>query len=106
MILLEFVESAIFTRQARASLSVAEYTQLQLYLLTNPDAGALIAGSGGLRKLRWGLSRRGKRGGVRIIYFVQSAAGRIFMLYLYRKNDQTDLTVDQLRRILRLMGDE
>jgi len=63
----QFVETSIFTRQVTSLLTDEEYSQLQLALLAHPDMGAIIPRSGGLRKVRWSMSRRGKRGGVRAI---------------------------------------
>lgn len=66
---MRFVETPVFTRAVTSLLSDEEYRQLQLALLIRPEQGALIRGSGGLRKLRWGAQGRGKRGGVRVIYY-------------------------------------
>lgn len=66
---MRFVETFVFTAVVTALLSAEEYRQLQLALLIRPEQGALIRGSGGLRKLRWGVRGRGKRGGVRVIYY-------------------------------------
>jgi hypothetical protein len=63
------VETPIFTRQVTQLLSVESYRQLQSALLDDPARGKTIPGTGGLRKLRWALGGRGKRGGVRIIYY-------------------------------------
>ena len=65
----------------------------------NPDAGDVIPGSGGLRKLRWRLAGRGKRGGLRIIYYRVVSTEQIYLLYVYAKNEQTDLTRDQLETL-------
>ena len=72
---------------------------LQSYLAARPDAGAIIRSSGGIRKLRWAGSGRGKRGGLRVIYFWWIAKGRISMLLVYPKNEMDDLTADQLKRL-------
>ncbi|MDP3768351.1 MAG: hypothetical protein Q8S13_10075, partial [Dehalococcoidia bacterium] len=63
---MRFVETPVFTAAVTSLLSDEEYRQLQLALLIRPEQGALIRGSGGLRKLRWGARGRGKRGGVRV----------------------------------------
>jgi len=63
------VETSIFTRQVQDLLSDDEYRSLQITLAKRPEVGALIEGSGGLRKVRWALAGRGKRGGVRVIYY-------------------------------------
>ncbi|MBB87350.1 MAG: hypothetical protein CMP06_08635 [Xanthomonadales bacterium] len=92
------IESAIFTRRIRELMSDDDYAALQASLVEHPDQGALIIGSGGLRKMRWATETgRGKSGGARIIYYWIAADGQIRMLYAYRKARQDDLTPDQLR---------
>lgn len=100
---MEFVETPIFTEEIESLLPSESFRGLQLALLLRPDAGDLIRGSGGLRKLRWELPGKGKRGGLRVIYYWD---GRdfIFLLFPYRKNRQEDLTpgqVQQLRMVVR-----
>ena len=63
------------------------------YLAAHPAAGDLIAGTGGLRKLRWALEGRGKRGGARVIYFLHSEQLPLFLLTAYAKNERADLSV-------------
>ena len=76
-----------------------QYQGLQSVLIENPQAGAVIQGGGGLRKIRWRLAGQGKRGGVRIIYYVTTRRNEIYMLYVYAKNVRSDLTRDQLRQL-------
>ena len=66
--MLTFVETKLFTQLVQNYFSDDEYAALQNAIVANPQAGDLIRGSGGVRKLRWGLAGRGKRGGVRVIY--------------------------------------
>ena len=94
------VETRAFTARMREALSEEDYRLLQLALAANPQAGVVIAGTGGLRKLRWGMPGRGKRGGIRVIYFWHSASERILLLFLYRKNERSDLTPAQ-KKLLR-----
>ena len=99
------VETSIFTRQVLKQLSDDEYHKLQVVLANRPNAGVLIQGSGGLRKIRWTTQGRGKRGGVRIIYYWAVKQERVLMLFLYPKNERGDLTPEQLK-ILRAIVEE
>jgi hypothetical protein len=76
-----------------------DYDEMQLFLATRPNAGAVIKGSGGMRKLRWAGSGRGKRGGLRVIYYWWVAQARISMLLVYPKNEMDDLTTQQLKQL-------
>ena len=68
---------------------------LAAYLIDHPDAGVVIPGSGGVRKLRWAASGKGKRGGARIIYVYVVLAARIYLLRCYAKNVKSDLTTHE-----------
>ena len=98
MLHVEFIETPIFTKQITESLSDDEYRELQSVLVLRPDAGDLIIGSGGLRKIRWKAAGKGKRGGLRIIYY-WTQADTIFMLLPFKKSRQEDLTKDQLKKL-------
>ena len=101
-VILQFIESPVYSQQIDDLLSPEEHRQLQMSLLKHPDQGDLIKGSGGLRKLRWAGSGHGKRGGIRVIYYLWH--GDIaFMLTAYPKNKQTDLTPAQLRALKELI---
>lgn len=100
------IETSIFTRQVQSLLTEEEYRQLQLALVTRPDLGDLIPGSGGLRKVRWSLAGRGKRGGVRTIYYWAVRKDQILMLLMYAKNEQENLTSDQLKVLRRIIEEE
>jgi hypothetical protein len=102
----ELIETPTFTRQVQEALSDDEYRAFQLHLLLRPDAGDLIPGTDGLRKVRWRLRDRGKRGGARVIYYWKSAAGQIFLLYLYAKNVRSDMSPRELRILRNLVADE
>jgi mRNA-degrading endonuclease RelE of RelBE toxin-antitoxin system len=100
------VETAVFTRQVVATLSDESYRALQAALAERPDLGARIPGGGGLRKVRWVAPGRGKRGGVRVVYNWAARRGTIVMLFLYPKNVQGDLSVQQLRALRRIIEEE
>jgi len=91
-----FVETSVFTREIRHLLSDEEYRMLQTALMFRPDAGDIIRGGGGLRKVRWSLPGRGKRGALRVIYF-WDPPDTVYMLLPYRKTEQDDLTPEQLK---------
>jgi hypothetical protein len=78
---------------------------MQLALVINPLAGPVIPGSGGLRKLRWRSCGKGKRGGARIIYYLYTEEERIYLLYLYKKSFQEDLTRRQLKALKEYVKD-
>lgn len=99
------VETSFFTRRVAHLLTDDEYALLQLALVRNPQAGDLIHGAGGLRKLRWAVSGRGKRGGVRVIYYWASHLDRLLMLMIYAKSEQADLTADQRKILKHIMED-
>ena len=95
-----FVETRAFTNRIRELLSDEDYRQLQSALAARPTAGAVIPGTSGLRKLRWAVTGRGKRGGIRAIYFWHPASERILMLFAFAKNERADLSPEQ-KRLLR-----
>lgn len=94
-----FIETRLFTRLVEEYFSDAEYAELQLFLINNPSTGDVIRESGGIRKLRWGVAGRGKRGGIRIIYYLRSRQGEIWMLTLYAKNEAESLSGSVLKKI-------
>ena len=100
-----FIEAPLFTRLLSEYLTDEEYSALQAALTRNPEAGDLIRGSGGLRKLRWRSSGRGKRGGVRVIYYARTRAGVIWMLTIYAKNVKETIPAHVLRRIAKEIDD-
>jgi len=100
------IETPIFTKQLLATLSDDEYRELQRGLLGHPEAGKVIPGSGGLRKLRWAFDGRGRRGGVRLIYYWFTAQGSLLLLFIYPKNVQDDLKPDQLKQLKRIVEEE
>ena len=101
-----FKETSLFTRAIRGLMTDDEYRELQHELILRPDAGALMAGTGGLRKLRWSLKGRGKRGGCRVIYYWAVSESQIFMLLAYPKNARDDLTDEQAKILRQLVNEE
>ncbi len=94
-----FIETKLFTRLADEYLSDDELLRLQGYLNENAEAGDIIRGSGGVRKLRWAAAGRGKRGGLRIIYYLRSKQGEIWLLTLYAKNEIESISGAVLKQI-------
>lgn len=103
MRLYNFRETDWFTRHVLKYLSDESYAELQLYLIRNPEAGDLIQTGGGIRKMRWTATGKGKRGGTRVLYYLASARGVIFMLDIYSKSEKEDLTPDELRGLRKLV---
>jgi len=98
-----FVETPLFTQLIRELLPDENYRLFQQTLIFRPEAGDLIQGGGGLRKIRWSVPGRGKRGGVRIIYYWDVPADVIYLLLPYSKNKQEDLTPTQLKVLRNLI---
>jgi hypothetical protein len=100
-----FVESSIFERILPVYLDDDEYSELQQFLMQNPEAGELVPGSGGVRKARWARSGMGKRGGLRIIYFVRYQPNEFWMLTLYAKAKREDVPAHILKQLLEAFRD-
>ena len=94
-----FIETKLFSRLLGEYLTEDEYADLQVALVQKPDQGALVPGSGGVRKLRWSQPGRGKRGGVRVIYYAKMHDGVIWMLTIYAKNEEQSIPAHVLRKI-------
>lgn len=99
---MEFIETSIFTKQVLKLLPDASYRILQSALMLNPGAGAIIKGSGGLRKIRWNLPGAGKRGALRVIYYFDQPE-TIYMLFMYKKNKQEDLNFEQVKILKKVL---
>ncbi|MBD0326396.1 MAG: type II toxin-antitoxin system RelE/ParE family toxin [Pyrinomonadaceae bacterium] len=98
-----FIETTAFTRRLQTLLTDDEYSRLQSSLVVRPDLGDVITGSGGIRKLRWQSSGRGKRGGARVIYYWAITRDTILMLGVYSKNEKADLTPDEIKIMKRVV---
>jgi mRNA-degrading endonuclease RelE of RelBE toxin-antitoxin system len=81
---MQFVETTVFTEAITELLDDDAYSALQAALLLRPQAGPVIRGSGGLRKVRWSLQGIGKRGGIRVIYYWDESTETFYMLYVFR----------------------
>ena len=100
------IETSIFTRQIDNLLDAHEYRLLQIELYHRPGTGDIIPGSGGIRKMRWGLGSQGKRGGLRILYYFIDNDDVIYMLLAYKKSKQEDLTPKQMKKLKKLVEKE
>ena len=100
-----FIESSIFERILPVYLDEDEYSQFQQFLMQNPEAGELVPGSGGVRKVRWARPGMGKRGGLRIIYFVRYQPNEFWMLTLYAKAKREDVPAHILKQLLEAFRD-
>ena len=96
-----FEEDPDFTEKALRLIGDDEIFAIQMYLMEQPDAGDVIPGSGGCRKLRWAAKGHGKRGGARVIYYWITADDRILLLDLYAKNEAENLSQAQLKELKR-----
>lgn len=96
-----FIELEPFARAREALLDDSEFTRLQLHLLAHPEAGDVIPGADGCRKLRWSLAGRGKRGGARVIYFLRLRSGEVVLVTMYAKNVRDNIDPKLLRELRR-----
>lgn len=92
-------ETALFMRQAADVWSETERIDFVDYMAVNPEAGDIIPDTGGVRKIRWGRQGSGKRGGVRVIYFYYQPDAPLYLLMVYSKAVQTDLTPEGKRAV-------
>jgi hypothetical protein len=97
------VETDTFLERAKNVLIDSERADLVAYLASNPEAGQVIPGTGGARKLRWATAGQGKRGGARTIYYYHSDAMPLFLLDIYAKNQNVNLSETDKRALKRLL---
>ena len=97
-----FIETHIFTEDVKELLSDDEYANFQKHLAENPLAGDVIQQTGGLRKVRWAAGGKGKRGGVRVIYYYVLPDSQIRLLLVYKKGKKDDLTAEQKQALRQL----
>lgn len=101
-----FIETSSFERTLPEYLSDDEYAALQQFLVFNPESGNIVPSSGGVRKLRWSVEGRGKRGGVRIIYYVSFAPNEFWMLAVYSKSKQENAPAHILKQLKKAFENE
>jgi mRNA-degrading endonuclease RelE of RelBE toxin-antitoxin system len=94
-----FIETSLFTKLLPDYLSKEGYRAFQKYLMENPEAGDVIRGGGGVRKVRWAMAGRGKSGGARIIYFWKVSKSEIWFLTIYSKSEKDSIPSHILRKI-------
>ena len=99
MTVFTFIETKLFTRVIDEYLSDDDFAELQTYLAINPESGDVVKGSGGVRKLRWSAPGRGKRGGIRVIYYLKLKRGEIWLLTAYAKNVRDSIPGPVLKKI-------
>ena len=94
-----FIESSVFERVCALYLDDDEYAELQQFMIETPEAGQVVPGSGGVRKLRWKRKGMGKRGGLRVIYYVRYQPNEFWMLTLYAKTKQENVPAHILKQL-------
>lgn len=105
---MEFVEAPAFTRWLPAYLTDEEYRRLQAFLAASPEAGDAGVGTGGFRKLRWRDPRRGKgkRGGLRVVYYHLASDSVIWLMTLYGKDEAEDLSAEEEKLLKAALAQE
>jgi len=93
---MEFIETQRFSDALYDYLDEDSYQELQVSLIERPDQGDIIPGGGGIRKLRFAAQGKGKKGGVRVIYYWVTKAGQIYMIAIYPKGRKDNLTDAEL----------
>ncbi len=99
-----FIETSAFTKRVTGYLTDDEYLGLQMFLLERPDAGQIVRGTGGVRKLRWAITGRGKSGGLRVIYYWRVSNDEIWLLTMYSKNERENISSHILKQIAEEIG--
>jgi hypothetical protein len=95
-----FIESSAFERTCPLYLDDHEYAELQQFMMQSPEAGQIVPGSGGVRKLRWSRTGMGKRGGLRVIHFVRYGPNEFWMLAIYAKSKRDNVPAHILKQLL------
>lgn len=102
--MLTFIELSGFSKRRQDLLPDDEFRAFQALLIQAPETGVVITGSGGFRKIRWNRPGRGKRGGLRVIYYLMLSKGRIYLALVYPQTEQDELSPEQ-KRALRQLSD-
>ncbi|SDS98749.1 hypothetical protein SAMN05216198_3341 [Halopseudomonas litoralis] len=103
-----FIETTAFTSRLSDYLTDEEYRRLQTAMLAHPECGDVMLRTGGFRKLRWADSRRGKgkRGGLRVVYYWLMGDGQFWMFSIYDKDEMENLTADQEKQLKQAITNE
>lgn len=94
-----FIETRVFSKRIAGLMNDEEYSEFQAELAHNPEKGPVIQGTGGLRKVRWGLKGKGKSGGLRVIYLYMRARSHVHLAFAFAKDQSDDLTSDQKKQL-------
>ena len=103
---MKFIETTIFTKLMQKYLTDDEYRVFQWHLLLNPEAGDIVRGSGGVRKIRWAPKGKGKSGGVRIMYYFKKSDDEIWLLTIYSKSERAAIPGHILKKIAQEIENE
>jgi len=101
--MITIAETEPFQKKVARLLSADEKTELIAYLSAQPHAGALIQGTGGVRKLRWARNDKGKSGGVRIIYYFNNDEMPLYLLALFGKNEKANISMEEKQILSKLV---
>lgn len=104
MSIVTFIETKVFSKKIAALLDDDSYADFQQELAHDPERGPVVEGTGGLRKVRWKLPGKGKSGGIRIIYLYLKLRGRIYLVFVFAKDESDNLTASQKVELKRLVG--
>jgi hypothetical protein len=101
--LITVVEAREFQRRAERCMSDEERGAFIAYIAENPEAGDIMVGTGGVRKVRWGVGSRGKSGGVRVIYYYHNLQFPLFLLTVFTKNERENISQSEKNELKRLI---
>ena len=93
------IETPTFQKQADALWTEDERLEFVTWISMNPLAGVVIQGADGARKVRWSAKSKGKRGGVRVVYFNLSEQGVVYLVAIYAKSDRENISANEIRKV-------